>query len=599
MLLAVAQSHPWVFIPILLLLAAFIVFFVVGCLYWLQLRGIHRSLTNISRQRSPEQVRNEIEGIFGKGFVFTKHLGHLWKEYRDTLHEQRSQHDGSMVVTAIRATVPSEVFLNTQSVVDSRLHTEFFKHVPGLFTGLGIIGTFHGLILGLGAFQVSDDASIVRGSLEKLMHVVGNAFVVSAFAIAAAMVVTFLEKLIVAALYRQSDKISHEIDSRFDMGAGEEYLSKLVKHSEASATHAGQLKDVLVKELGDILREISANQIQESKRQNDALGTSITQSIQQSLQAPLEKIAGSVQSATSGQSDMVTRMLSDVMAGFSQQLKELFGGQISGITQLNQQTGQAMQDAVSALNALVGNLEKSSRNATNDMTQSMSLASGRMEQHLKEISERLQETLQGMSKAVQGDIGKMTTASGAIVNSVSALSGDIQASVERMQDSVIRLATAADAFSNAGNQVSGVMDKASGVTTKLTEISGSLITSSNALQESLGDYQRLRESATDMFTQLSLLVASAKSEASLTGDRLKKIEDAAQALSNAQTQADEYLQGVNRVLAQTHESFATEVTKTLNTANVGFHEKLSTAVKMLAASITELETTLATSGAKK
>lgn len=599
MLVEVAKSHPWVFIPILVLIAAFVIFFLVGCLYWRQLSGIHRSLTKIPTQYLPEQVRNEIEKIFGKGFVFKNHLGHLWKEYRDTLHEQRSHSDGSIVVTAIRATVPSEVFLNNQSVVDSRLHTEFFKHVPGLFTGLGIIGTFSGLIQGLRAFQVSDDASIVRGSLETLMHVVGNAFIVSAFAIAAAMVVTFFEKLIVAALYRQSDKIAHEIDARFDMGAGEEYLSKLVKHSEESATHAAQLKDVLVRELGDILRDISANQIQESKRQNEALGTSITQGIQQSLQAPLEKIAGSVQSVTGGQSEMVTRMLSDVMAGFSQQLKELFGGQISGITQLNQQTGQAMQDAVSALNALVGNLELSSQNATSRMTQSMSLATDRMEQHLKEISEHLEQTLKGMSQAVQGDIGRMTTASGEIVRSVSALSGDIQTSIEKMQNSVGRLATAADAFSNAGNQVSGVMDKAAGVTAKLTETSGSLTTGSNALQEALREYQHQRESAKEMFTQLSALVDSAKNEARLTGDRLKQIEAAAQSLAVAQTNADEYLQGVNKVLAATHQSFAAEVTNTLSKANFGFHEHLNKAVQMLSATITELETTLATSGARK
>jgi len=72
-------------------------------------------------------------------------------------------------------------------MVDSRLSTEFFKHLPGLFTGIGIIGTFSGLITGLQAFKVSENATVVRNSLEKLMQGVYEAFLVSAVAISAAM----------------------------------------------------------------------------------------------------------------------------------------------------------------------------------------------------------------------------------------------------------------------------------------------------------------------------------------------------------------------------------------------------------------------------
>ena len=34
-------------------------------------------------------------------------------------------------------------------MVDAPLRTEFYKHLPGILTGLGIIGTFSGLIIGL------------------------------------------------------------------------------------------------------------------------------------------------------------------------------------------------------------------------------------------------------------------------------------------------------------------------------------------------------------------------------------------------------------------------------------------------------------------
>jgi hypothetical protein len=39
-------------------------------------------------------------------------------------------------------------------------------------------------------------------------------------------------------------------------------------------------------------------------------------------------------------------MLQDVMASFSQRLNDLFGGQISGLNELNQQTARSIQEAV-------------------------------------------------------------------------------------------------------------------------------------------------------------------------------------------------------------------------------------------------------------
>jgi hypothetical protein len=134
--------------------------------------------------------------------------------------------------------------------------------LPGLFTGVGIIGTFWGLIQGLQAFKVSDDAGVVRTSLEGLMHHVSDAFLVSATAIIDAMIATFVEKMLVAALYRKAEELTFELDSMFESGAGEEYLARLVKASEDSADQSKMLKDALVTDLSRVLTSLTDRQIQ-------------------------------------------------------------------------------------------------------------------------------------------------------------------------------------------------------------------------------------------------------------------------------------------------------------------------------------------------
>ncbi len=656
----------------LLVAIFFLLFLLPGLLHWFQLRRVqHR----IGKFETKDYVAE-----FKKVFAGDRLLAHLWKEYQDSLHFQREERDGQMHIKFVRATVPAEMYFSSQIVVDSRLRTDFFKHLPGLFTGIGTIGTFSGLIEGLRAFQVSENAATVRTSLESLMHSVGEAFLISATAIAAAMVVTFIEKLLLASLYRRTEEIVHAIDARFEGGVGEEYLSRLVKASEESASQSRILKDALVRELGELLRELTSAQIAAAKDQqahvverlvqasreqleaarqdNQALGQTIAESIQQSLKEPLEGIANTVRTASGDQSATAVRMLQDVMASFSQRLNDLFGGQISGLNELNQQTARSIQEAVGSLQTLVANIEASSQRSADAMAQRMADAVEKMEARQEamneqsaafveqirqliassqsETSQKLHTTLESigtqvaeilatlsktqeqvfernlareqtmtdraknavaiMSESVEAVIKELGSATSQMAQSVAILTQATTSSVDKMNAGAELLGTASRNFASAGERVSSVMGQAANVAAKLSETSGSLTSGATAIQELLKDYRVQRDAITQLVSQLRATVEAARKEASLTENVLARIESSATRLRDAQKQADEYLNGISKVLGEAHTSFATEVKKTLDKANYEFHTKLTTAVKMLSSAIGELELTLAAMG---
>lgn len=648
------------------------VFLIPGLLHLARLWKIKQRVAGFSKVDAVAQ--------FAAVFSIDIRLAHLWTEYRKSLHDQEEERGGQMVVAKSRSTVPAEVYFSTQAVVDGRLRTEFFKHVPGLFTGIGIIGTFTGLITGLEAFKVSENAAEVRAGLESLMHSVGEAFLISAAAIFAAMLVTFLEKLLLAALYEQTEDIVRAIDAHFESGAGEEYLSRLVKASEESASQAKILKDALVKDMSQLLRELTASQIAAAKEQqealasrldgtakeqaelarqdNQALGATIADSIRQSLEGPMKDIAETVKSASGDQSSTASRMLQDVMASFSQRLNDLFGKQVSGLSDLNQQTARSMQDAVTTLQTLVSNIEESSRRSTDAMAERMAEAIEKMEARQESInatsgdfieqmrllvsnsqtetSAKLQSTLETMGSQVESMLGKLNdsqkqvfdsnqlreqsmadrssqvvsamsesvesvvmelnAAISEIAKSVSSLTQVTSSSVDKMHAGAEKLGTASRDFASAGDRVSGVMVQAATVSAKFSETSGALTSGASAIQELLSDYSSQRSAVATLVTELRSTVESARREASLTSDILARIEGSAQKLGLAQTQADEYLAGVSEVLGQAHSAFATEVKRTLDKANNEFHTRLSTAVGLLSSSVGELEVTLASMG---
>ena len=658
-----------------LVLVFLVLFLVPGVLHWFRLRRILVGINSFKSKTPP--------GEFKKLFASDKHLAHLWTEYQESLHVQREEFNGQMRVVAVRSTIPADMYFNDQFVVNNRLRAEFFKHLPGIFTGLGIIGTFTGLIDGLRKFQVSENAATVRVSLESLMHSVGEAFLISAAAITAAMVVIFIEKFVLTALYRKTEAISQGIETHFEAGAGEEYLSRLVIASEASASQSKILKDALVKELGDILRELTASQlktgqelhaqlaqrieestkkqVEAAREDNQALGDVIASSIEKSLKGPLDEIASSVKKASGDQSATAVSMLNDVMVSFSQRLNDLFGGQISGINELNKQTAQGMQDAVASLNTLVGKLEESGQRSTEGMANQMAESIKAMEERQAtmnaqsqefveqirklvqssqtETQQKLQATLETiglqmttilgtlsesqtkvfednrarettmadratgvvseMTGSVEAAIKEISAASKTMAQSVLTLSDTTSSTVDKMNAGAARIDTASTNFAAAGDRVTGVMNQAATVSGKLSEVSGALTSGSGSLQEALLDYKTQRAAIGTLLADVRATIELAKREASLTGDVLQRIEASAANLREAHKSADEYLDGVSQVLADSNDAFRESVLNTLAKVNHDFHTKLSSAVGLLSTAVLELEVTLGSLAPRK
>lgn len=311
-------------------------------------------------------------------------LEHCWTEFSQTLHKQTTPDDmGQERVKCWRSTIPAEVFFNVETLVAVELKTEYFKHQPGILTGIGIIGTFFGLLRGLSTFSVSSDPETVRLSLDTLIQGVREAFFVSLSAIALAMLTTLAEKLIVTHCIKQVEELCQLIDSLFESGAGEEYLARLVNAGESNATQTAQLKDALVSDLKEMLAEMIHQQTEAiagsfASSAHDS-GNIIAQAISESLQEPLQKIAAAVNTTTDNNGEVVTRALNEVLVTFSQQMKEMFGGQMGDINQLLQQTTTAMQSTVARFDQLTNSLGDAGKNAADVMSERLSTALESME----------------------------------------------------------------------------------------------------------------------------------------------------------------------------------------------------------------------------
>lgn len=373
------------------LFAAFILIYCRhACILSYKLIGINRKLKTLSKA-----TKDDLTPYFGTDKV----LAHSWKEYCDTLHPQTMVNgDGVAEVIATRATAPAEAFFGP-ALAESRVHADFFKHLPGLCTGLGIIGTFLGLIAGLQAFQVSDNPQEVRDSLGHLLKGVYGAFQVSATAIILAMLITFLEKILLALLNGRLEGLCVQIDRLFESGAGEEYLERLVKSSEEGTAQAKTLKDSLVGDLKRILEEITEKQIGFSQQHSREM-IDRTDKLANVLVEPLTVIARNFETTNSSTSENISTALQDVLARFIERVETIFGGQIQGINDAQRETLAALKEVTQGFGELSESMRRNGQDATREMGEQMAQALQAMKENQDSINLSIRQFVDSLNDQI-------------------------------------------------------------------------------------------------------------------------------------------------------------------------------------------------------
>lgn len=441
-------------------------------------------------------------------------LNHAWLNYKNSFHDIYETVDGEDVLVSSRATVSSDVFFSQSVIVDTPLRVEFYKHLPGIITGVGIIATFAGLLFGLLAFDPAGDPAKVQDSLGLLLGGVSEAFMASALAIGTAMIITWREKSWLRQCYEQLETLTTEIDKLFETDStGEEYLAKLLKSSQANETNARQLKDSLVNDLKvmmtNLVEENKKNQIafaaqlsESYAKSSQDMATQIGQSITDTLQAPLDKIASSVQQVSGDQGSAVQELMTDVLTAFMSKLESTFGSQMTGMTEMMTQSVSAMKEMQLGFSQLLTDMKINSETSTKtleiqmskmieDIQQKQNAMSNQMNLMVDHLSQGAAKIGEQGQHAIEQLNGKVSELMGNLGGTMSELMSDV--TKQRMEQDRVIL----ENQQKLHEQSSALIDNLG------TEIKDLIAHSQNAVQVYKENIQKLSQVTTDSITGMN------------------------------------------------------------------------------------------------
>jgi len=615
----------------------------------------NKLLTIINALQAAKKDASSSKNILDSEFEHDTPLQHAWLNYKNSFHDIYETVDGEDLLVSSRATASSDVFFSQTVIVDTPLKVEFYKHLPGIITGVGIIATFAGLLFGLLAFDPAGDPSKVQDSLGLLLAGVSEAFMASGLAIATAMIITWREKSWLRKCYESLETLTTEIDQIFETDAtGEEYLAKLLRSSEANETNARQLKDSLVNDLKammtNLVEENKKNQLAFTAQLSESytktsqdMATQIGQSITDTLQAPLDKIAASVQQVSGDQGSAVQELMTDVLTAFMSKLESTFGSQMTGMSEMMTQSVSAMREMQFGFSQLLTEMKTNSEASTktletqmskmieeiqvkqNLMSDQMNLMVEHLSQSTVKIGEQGQQAIEQLMSELMSDVARQRMEQDRVVienqqklhehssilidnlgseikdlivhsqDAVQAYKENIQKiaqvtteSITGMNNGAEKIRLASDKFNTAGESLITVADKTTRLIGEVSTTSTHLTTASSNLITLLNEYKNSQDSIKQAISTLDSLIKQAQSEASMSTEMLKDMNQMTVALNQVKKEMQDYLEQVNDVLVKSFESFGASVETSLNHSLGAFDNTLDQAVKRLSTGVDAL-----------
>ena len=392
------STHSIVILVVLALLTmSFVALYVLPAL---GLTGrIRRAARSVMLQ--PQDSLEQIPTTFAKDDTL---LG-LWKEYLGQLRGV----DGTAGSAPVSSSISARELFDPMTVSHSRLRLDFFRNLPGVFTGIGIIGTFSGLITGLRAFQISQDPAVVQRSLESLLSGVWGAFLISAVAIALAILVTVVEKLVSSALSHNLEVFAGGLDKIFPPRPeteSEAWVPRLVealqalnqRTSAAAALGTTENSQNRVQNIGAMAAP--APMVPMSIEPMSPAAQALAAGVSPELTTQMLEVANTTRSATLALGEMAAR------------LPDMLSQTLQGSTQNHQQASQAMKTLAARLETVASGIEFSARKtletvAARLMQAEMNMVSRHhaVADHLGELVQRI-EALCGLLQQDRADVSR-------------------------------------------------------------------------------------------------------------------------------------------------------------------------------------------------
>lgn len=550
-----SQTINWAFI-----VAFLATFFLYKCYFANPLNARRKEIEtypDILGKYNPQNVNAYFESL-SQEMENSDLIKGIWRKYQRTLISIPGK-DGLEKYS----TVESESYFSVAAFTEG-MKGGLWSGLAGTFTGIGILGTFIGLTIGLAGVDTSSTGAL-SSSISGLLGGMSTAFVTSIFGIVSAIVFGVWHSQNMKRFGDAVSRFTDALDQVFIRKSVEEILLEELAESRAQRAAMEQLStDMAISicdHLPDVLDQLAEKMDSAMKGNLDTMLVGLSER-QDKQTEQLMQISSNTSSLVSGGFDQLgdvlkkgvgqgaeelgnsLKNLSSDIASLAEGIRDILDRSTKASSEANQKTLDALNEAISKMNETMEGIANKQTEETDKNIQRMTALMEEMKTTMKDIFDEMAASV----KEQRTEIGKIAKDSadqtkenlGAINASVKELMAEIADQMQQMQSMMDThekhmqetLDQMRQAVSSSGNVVNaaGKTVEAAGKTAKVfveaaDDVSMKLKTAAEPLQKAAEPLQQAAASMDRGVQVLAQSITKQQADAKSVAESMQKISD--------------------------------------------------------------------------
>jgi len=270
-----------------------------------------------------DKVLREIRSIKGNN----GYIGKIWWEFCETLiikREKETENPNAYCennhIEKLRNTDQIEIYFNSDVIIDKQVQKEVLDVIPGILTGLGLVGPFLAIAIALMGF----DMSHIELSIQNLLGGLSIKFISSLVGITTSILFLYLKSHLFSKLETSISCLQLQLNSIFPRRTSESYLCHIWEQIELSnerledledyAEEQKKLSDRFIDEMGSKIEEVlKGNAQNDIKEVLDDLSKNLSNSITGNLRETMEKLIAVMEDVKATKEQSSNKALTDVL----------------------------------------------------------------------------------------------------------------------------------------------------------------------------------------------------------------------------------------------------------------------------------------------
>ena len=338
-----------------------------------------------------------------------KFLKESWNEYKKTLTAYQNSD-----IVHLYSTQATSDYINFYAIVRN-LNIEFWQNLGGIFTGIGIFGTFAGLVIGLHGIDVTTaNVDAMKAGIGNLLSGISTAFLTSVMGILCALGFNFFHNKCVIKVKDNLIAIVEILEDMYPRRTQEIWLADTLIQNKQQTEALQNLSSELAIALGDQLE-------QKLSPSFDRLVKDLAKIMQENLAPTLQGVKESLDNLNNGGVKAISEGIND---GVGNELKG-FANTLIDLQNSMQKSFAATQQTGASANEKLSNMVDE---LTEKIAQGSSDALKAQNEQIEKMAEKMQEVTDNMSKAAVAGGGELSRV---IAEVTSVMKGSIDSAAEK------------------------------------------------------------------------------------------------------------------------------------------------------------------------